>query len=306
MPSQYAFQILAPHRASRCERFSKVEDGVRHNRLLRSLQRFRGQIYLEDGAIKAADLDGDGALRMRGDDEAWHLLLIDSNENVIGCARYLMYSNTTPFESLWISRSALAQDPLWASHVRKAIEADLNLARARNQVYVEIGGWALKQEWRCTRAALEIAIGSFAMGSLWGGAVGACSATFRHGSASILNRLGGGRLHCEGLELPSYYDPQYGCMMELLRFDHASPEKRFEPLLRQLTKTLSQAQLITAGESADRFANSLLALAATTQSSVVPARPISHAIDSLADEVLCLPDMLRSPAHCSPGASSPN
>ncbi len=306
MPSQYAFQILAPQRPSRSERFSKIEDGRRHHRLLRSLQRFRGQIYLEDGAIKPADLDGDGSFKMRGDDEAWHLLLVDSDENVIGCARYLMYANTTPFESLWISRSALAQDPQWGGLVRKSIEADLHLARARNQVYVEIGGWALKQEWRCTRAALEIAIGSFAMGALWGGAVGACSATFRHGSASILNRLGGGRLRCEGVELPSYYDPQYGCMMELLRFDHASPEKRFEPLLRQLTKTLSQAQLITASESADRFTYTLRALAATSHSSVVPVRPISHAINSLADEVLCPPDMLRSPAHCSPGASSPN
>jgi len=69
-----------------------------------------------------------------------------------------------------------------------------------------------------------------------GGAIGVCSATFRHGSASILSRLGGKRLESDGIQLPSYYDPQHRCMVEILRFDYRSTDARFEPLLRILAE----------------------------------------------------------------------
>jgi hypothetical protein len=280
MPSQYGFQILAPYRSPFAGQFKEVEDGVLHNRLLRAVQQLRGQIYLQDGAIRADDLDGEGRFRMRGDEEAWHLILSDSNHQVIGSARYLVYPNTVSFESLRISHSALARDPEWAAMFKAAVEADLRLAQERNHPYVEVGGWALAPEWRGTRAALEIAVGSFALGQLWGGAIGACSATFRHGSASILGRLGGRPLQAAGISLPCYYDPQYGCMMEVLRFDYLSPDARFEPLLRVLVEKLSASPTISSSDPAATFTRSLLALAAATQ---VYRQLPALTIDSLAD-----------------------
>jgi len=303
MPSHYGFQILAPHRSPFAGQFKEVEDGMLHNRLLRAVQRLRGDIYLQDGAIKNHDLDGDGRLRMTGDEQAWHLVLSDGNEKVIGCARYLVYPNTVSFESLRISHSALATDPRWAPAFKAAVEADLELARERNHPYVEIGGWALAADWRCTRAALEIALGSFALGALWGGAIGACSATFRHGSASILRRLGGRPLQAAGAGLPSYYDPAYGCMMEILRFDYLNPDARFEPLVEVLVKKLSASPTISAADPAELFTRSLLALAASTQS----YRGMSvSTIDSVADaEAMSHPTVL-CPVPIKRNLSSPS
>jgi transposase len=166
-------------------------------------------------------------------------------ERIVGCARYMLYPKTACFDSLRVSRSALAKDFQWACRLRQTVEADLQLASDRNLLYVEIGGWALSEEWRQTKAALETAIGSYALGNLWGGAIGSCTATARHGSASILRRLGGSSFETRGEPLPVYFDAQYGCNMELLRFDSRHPVSRFEPLIKELTRKLEKTQVIT-------------------------------------------------------------
>ena len=44
-----------------------------------------------------------------------------------------------------------------------------------------------------------------------------------------------------GESLPPYADPQYGCQMELLRFDCRTPAPRFVPLIAQLRAKLANA-----------------------------------------------------------------
>ncbi len=286
MPSQYGFQILAPARSALTDQFRTSENPLHHLRLLRAVQRLRGQVYLEDGAIKVDELDDGGRFKMRGDEESWHLVLLDSDQQVIGGARYLLHSNTADFESLRLSECALAKNPQWATTLRAAIERDMQLARSRNHVYIEIGGWVLSKEWRCSRAALEIAVGSFALGALWGGAVGACTATYRHGSASILSRLGGGCLQVDGVAVPSYFDPQYGCTMEILRFDSLYPEKRFEILLKHLTRALSTSPLTVASVTRKP-------LPGLVMPAVSPAFALSCTIDSLTNEATCQPRLLH-------------
>ncbi|MBV9265866.1 MAG: hypothetical protein JO061_06835 [Acidobacteriaceae bacterium] len=209
------------------------------------MQKLRGRVYLRDGAIQPCEMEDDGRFLMRGDDQAWHLLLIDGTRDVIGCARYLVHSNTVPYERLRISHSALARDTRWGSQVREAVEADLALARANASPYVELGGWALAEEWRNTRAALEILVGSYALSQLAGWGVGACTATVRHGSSSMLRRIGGTSLSVRGQELPEYDDPQYGCKMELLRFDAKTHASRFTGLISQLKAKLAESVAIT-------------------------------------------------------------
>lgn len=298
MPSQYGFQILAPSRSRLTEQFRTSENALHHIRLLRAVQRLRGQVYLEDEAINHADLDEDGRFKMRGDEEAWHLVLSDSDQQVIGGARYLLHSNTADFGSLRLSECALAKNPQWASTLRTAIERDMQLARSRDHVYIEIGGWVLSKEWRCSRAALEIAVGSFALGALWGGAVGACTATYRHGSASILSRLGGECLQVDGVALPSYFDPQYGCTMEILRFDSLYPEKRFEILLRHLTRALASSPLTVANVTRKP-------LPGLVMPAVSPTFSRSCTIDSLADEATCQPGLLHPSTASGPVSGPP-
>jgi hypothetical protein len=253
MRQNYRFQLLAPPQASSGNGFGrpKINEQL-HRQFLSAMQRLRGRVYLKDGAIQRCEMD-DGRFHMRGDEQSWHLLLIDEYREVIGCARYLVHPNTVPFHKLRISHSALAKDPVWGPKVREAVEFDLQIARNQRFSYVEIGGWALTEEWRGTRAALEILVGSYALAHLWGGCLGSCTATIRHSSSSILRRIGGASLYAGNEALPTYDDPQYGCRMEMLRFDCRTPASRFAPLINQLKAKLADSVTIAPGAVPERF-----------------------------------------------------
>ena len=246
---QYQFELLAPDRSHTAKGFQKCRSNrQQHRDSLSAVQRLRGRLYLKDGAIRHTDLDYDGRFHMCGDEHAWHLLVVDEAGEVVGCVRYLLYRNTITFSELRVSDCALAKNPAWTDKVRTAIESELEVARDHNLSYIEIGGWALSEEWRGTRAAMEIALGSYALARLWGGAIGCCTATARHGSASILHRLGGQSLQFNGEDLPAYHDPQYGCSMEILRFDKRNLTDPYLRVVYELTNKLSKASLIVPRE----------------------------------------------------------
>jgi hypothetical protein len=249
MQQNYRFQLLAPPDLPDGGTFGRHHTSKQlYDHFLGSIQRLRGCVYLKDGAIQEPELDDDGRFCMPGDKRSWHLLLIDGSQQVIGGARYLVHPNTVGFDHLRVRHSGLAKDPAWAAKVRHAVEQQLALARAHNFSYVEIGGWVLSEEWRGTRAALEIVVASYALAHLWGGCLGSCTATARHGSSSILRRIGGSSFQFQGEQLPAYEDAQYGCQMELLRFDCRTPCQRFAQLIGQLRSKLAGASVLQGTE----------------------------------------------------------
>jgi hypothetical protein len=240
MVQSYRFQILAPPDNHPSDAFSgaRIDDEV-YSQQLASLQSLRGRVYLQDHAIQPWELDVQSRFPMPGDDLSWHFLLTDDEQEVIGCVRYLVHPQTISFNKLLIAHSSMVSNAEWHDKVREAVEADLKLALEQHLSYVEIGGWALAEAWRGTSAALEILVASYALGNLWGGCLGSCTATVRHSSSSILRRIGGSRFQVRGESLPPYEDPSYGCEMELLRFDSRSPARRFIPLISQVEEKLA-------------------------------------------------------------------
>jgi len=227
--------LLAPDTGGIPSGFAKVRfNEGRHESLLAKAQVLRGEVYLEDGAIQPAQLTSDGRFCASQDKESWHLLALNDAGDVLGCARYLAHGNTVPFAKLGVSRAALAQDELWERKLRWAVEADLLLARKRSYAYVELGGWALHQELRGSTEAIRIALAAYALGRNLGGCIGVTTATTRHCSSSILKRIGGQSLAAGGSELPSYYDPNYRCEMNVLRFDSNLPNPRYEAWIEQI------------------------------------------------------------------------
>ncbi len=206
-----------------------------HEELLASMQRLRGSQYLQDGAISAGDLAPDGRHRLSIDDESWHLLSVDSDGSVCGCVRYRSHANTVRFDDLWVRNSALAQWPDGGLALRQAVETELGVARLRQVSYVEVGGWAIAPEYRFSMEALRTALATYALARNLGGCLGITTATVRHSSSSILRKIGGSSLQWDGAELPPYYDPQYGCEMEILRFDSNSPAGKYAPWIDQLS-----------------------------------------------------------------------
>lgn len=215
--------LLAPPDRSLSDCFRKIENPLRHERLLRSMQKLRGEIYLGDGAIEPWQLLADGRHEQAIDYESWHILSLDGKGKVCGCVRYHEQSNMVSFQKLGVRQSALATSPWWGKMLRAAIELELAAARLKQVAYVEVGGWAITPERRCSPEALRLVMVTYALAQLLGGCRGITTATVRHHSSTILRKLGGRPLEVNGCELPAYYEPMYQCDMEILQFDSRSP-----------------------------------------------------------------------------------
>lgn len=269
----YRVQLLAPAQAGRLVSDASISaDAEFHGHYLSSLQRLRAQTYLEDGAIERCQVDQNGCFRMDGDDESWHFLLVNDQEDVIACLRLFLHENTISFDQLRLTHSAIAKDPLWSTKLRRAVEQELYAARQADIGYAELGGWAIASEYRSTKAALETLLASYAWGQMIGDCLSSCTATVRHRSAAILRRIGGQSLSIDGEVIPPYADPQYGCMMEILRFDSREIDSRFSKLVAETRQKLEASVIIrpglsTAEELSEEISvrQSLVALGAATR-----------------------------------------
>jgi hypothetical protein len=108
----------------------------------------------------------------------------------------------------------------------------------------EVGGWAVAEDYRRTLEPLRIILATYALLELLGGCVGVATATSRHSSATMLRRIGLHSLQSDGVDLPPYYDPQYSCEMEVLRFDSRYPNPKYREWVDQLASYLIAAPVV--------------------------------------------------------------
>ena len=242
-----SFLLLAPSRRAVPSGYEMVDtDPRRHQRLMAEMQRLRGRIYLEDGAIAPDQLSG-SRHQLEVDEGSWHLLIVDQHERVCGCARYREYPNTASYNRLTVARSALARCRDHGHRLKKSVNAELELARRLDLPYVELGGWALDISIRGTSDALRMAMSTYALSQSLGGGVGVSTVTQRHSSSSILRRLGGRVFEWDGAELPPYYDPEYRCGMEVLKFYSWSPNPRYEDWVVGMKSALRRTPVVCGG-----------------------------------------------------------
>jgi len=227
-----------------------------HHDLLDQTQKFRGRVYLEDGAIKPSQLI-DGGHRLDVDQSSWHLLVVDPRGRVCGCARYKEYPAATTYRDLSVSRSSLAKSTEWGQTLKGAVDAELALCRRLNYPPAEWGGWALDEEIRGTAEALRMALAAYGLTAELGGAAPFSCATRRHGSASILRRIGGKPLEYCGLQLPAYYDDQYQCEMEILQFISWAPNPRYDIWIQEGRMSLRSVPVLTNGAAGPEWVASM-------------------------------------------------
>jgi hypothetical protein len=202
-------------------------------------------VYLRDGALEEHQLTSDGRFVHPRDLKSWQLLWTNSIGQVSGCMRYSP-ADHAPFYHLDIARSALACSDKWGVHLREAVEAKKADAQRREVSYAEVGGWALTEELRGSRQALQMVLTVYGLAELLGGALCTSTATTRHQSSTILKKVGGSGLANNGLELPPYYDPQYKCEMELLEFDSHNPNPKYKGWVEECRKHLANLPVICA------------------------------------------------------------
>jgi hypothetical protein len=242
------FILLSPPGLSLPGAFRKVDgDPVRRQALLDDMQRLRGRIYLKDGAISEWHLTPDGRHFQPVDERSWHLLIVDRDNRVVGCTRYLQHPQATSFHRLRVCTAALAHSEQWSQSLRNAVEAELETARKCGFSFVEVGGWALDESLRGSSDAVRSVLFTFAWSHVIGGCLGLSTATHRNGSASILRRIGGRPLEWGGQTLPPYYDPQYKCDMEVIRFDSRSPSARYEHAIGEIKAQIPTMTVVSGG-----------------------------------------------------------
>jgi len=219
------------------------EDSHGHRALLSEIQQFRGRVYLDDQAIDYTSLI-DGRHILPADDHSWHLLLQDENGRICGCLRYRAHELGSLCPTLSVFRASIASSLRWGPTVREAIASEMKLASRQERSFVEVGGWAMAGHVRGTSGALRMALAAYSLGQLLGGALGVTTATRRHCSSSILRRIGGKFLEYAGTAIPPYYDPQYKCDMEILRFDSSNPNPRYSVWVEEIGRSLQRIPVI--------------------------------------------------------------
>ena len=231
------------------------------------MQRLRGRLYLQDGAIEPWELSPDNRHQTPADEESWHLLALSPTGQICGCARYREHGHLDPISNLSVAASPLANSDKWEPLLTSAVASEIELARRINYSFVEVGGWALTDEFRRTPEAIKIALAAYSLARILGGCIGITTATVRHSSASILRRIGGERLQSGGVEIPSYYDPRYKCEMVILRFNSSAPNPRYSAWVDELEAVLPFASVVCAPHQVVRkpaFNDSLYPMKART------------------------------------------
>jgi len=235
--------LLAPAGSIATPFGNVTSDAARHDELLCEMQRLRGAIYLEDGAIGLEHLTADGRHRTPEDDASWHLLMIDGHQEITSCVWYREHERAASIEQLRVRDCPLRRDGSWRDVVTRAVEHQMAQARKESLRYVEVGGWAVSKQARGAVEGLILALGAYSLGRVFGGALGVTTATVRHCSSRILRRLGGAQLEIDGTIVPPYYDPHYDCTMELLRFDSRRPNSRYARLVEALEAKLEEVEV---------------------------------------------------------------
>lgn len=236
--------LLAPQ-APVVNGFHNVETNAhRHRQLVREMQALRGSIYLSDGAIARDQLSTEGLHETTEDQRSWHLLMLDKNRRVSGCAWYLEHDTSVRVEELRVRHTPLARTSGWREKLWAGVESEISRARRAGLRYAEVGGWAVSPESRCTSEGLVLALAGYSLGRIRGGCLGITTATVRHCSSSILRRLGGAPLSVHREAVPRYYDPRYDCEMEILRFDSRRPNKKYAGLIELLEQKMANVHVI--------------------------------------------------------------
>jgi hypothetical protein len=239
------FKILAPFRTAVPGALVRARvDEQLHSKLMFEVQLVRGLALRELGKI-STQLMPDGRHYQALDFQSWHVLLQNDDGRVVGCARYRPVSGG--FDQLGASQSSLAYSNRFGPLLKSAVERHICRARRNKVQYGEAGSWALRREIRGTTSAVNIALMTWTLADHLGGGVGITTATRTNHSASILRRLGAHRL----ANLPAYYEPKYGSVIEILAFDKDHLDERFAVRMEKLKAEMCRVPVICAADGPD-------------------------------------------------------
>ncbi len=243
------FRVLAPASSDVPLSFRNQRvDPRTHDDLIFGAQIVRGLALRENGQM-GSQLLSDGRHFQQVDSESWHVLLQNGDGCILGCARYRELRGNA--EQFGACHSPLARSHRYGPVLKSALERLVTNVRMRNKQYGEAGGWVLRREIRGSTAAINIALMTFALAEHLGSGGGITTATRMHHSAAMLCRIGARRVP----ELPAYYEPRYGSVIELLHFDLPYINPRYRAKLEKIRAEILLTPVICACASKNDHAD---------------------------------------------------
>jgi hypothetical protein len=217
------------------ESFSSLAE---HRVAVSEVQRFRGRVYVEDGAIPTSALDEEGRHYQEFDFENYHLCLRDLDRRIRACFRLRLHDPAVEIRDLKL-HEVIERMPSGRAVLCYGALADLFELSRQEQVRIgEVGGWAVDEELRCHRGSTVLPFAAWSLYQIVGNALVVASATSRHHSSAILKRIGGFALKHGDAQLPCFMDEFHGCEIELLGFDSRRPNAKYEKLVTELKSYL--------------------------------------------------------------------
>lgn len=234
------FSILPPRMGSVPSSLEQWQvDSVTHENQIAEIQRFRGAVYLADGAIPADAIDPDGRHRSTFDYKCWHLLIHDAEGELHGCIRLRRYERGVKLTELHLAPVLDRMNPAEALVHREAIESLISEATHAGIGVSEVGGWAVSETARRSVASIALALGVWSLGRLLGDSIAIAPTTTKHHTVRIHHRLGGFALRRDGVALGSFYDDFHQCEMEMVAFDSRRVADRHAPLVAAIQAYLT-------------------------------------------------------------------
>jgi hypothetical protein len=225
--SDFDLRILPP-RALWKERAEDYDTSIA------KIQRFRGAIYRTDGAIPTEALDADGRHHSVSDERSYHVCVWAEEEVMAGCFRLRLHRLGSAIDDLCLAPALARIENAIRPDVTSAISELMARAWKQGMLFGEVGGWAVKPDFRRSRDLMAMPLVAFAVYEQFGSALVIAHATHRHSSARILKDIGGFPLAHNGSTFSAYHDSYYGSLMEFVCFDSRNPAERLVPIVRSL------------------------------------------------------------------------
>ena len=243
------FSVIAPSEQAVFPGMQAWPDSEQYERLIGEIQRFRGMVYVQEGILLPTDLDAQGRHQRASDFAAWHLVLRDRPDHILGAMWLRVHDlrgGALRFEDLQIyEHIARANDEQLASALDTATRHFLAESAKNYKYFSEVGGWAIREEVRRTALAPILAASLWSLARIVGGGTGLAIARVRHQCADVLKRMGGMDLYSGGEPLPRFYDSFYRDMFEVIGFDSQYSCQQLEPTIEDIRAYLCETPILT-------------------------------------------------------------
>lgn len=241
----YSLTVIPPVGAVAAN--SRAVNPAARKECVSTLQKFRGAIYVADGAIPASALDEHGRHKSPADDDSWHLVVQDARSMVSGCMRVRLLLPEAHLCELQVM-NAVNRLPNNARTAHLSAIASLREHALREGLlFGEVGGWAVTRALWNTSIGVTLAVAVWPLCRLLGGTVAVATATMRHQSASLLRRIGGFALTYRDRQLAPFFDADFGCEMQILAFSSRQLCSRYEALACEIEQHFQKEVLASQG-----------------------------------------------------------